>query len=276
MQAGGLIAAGLLVVWAAVPNLWTSYIIWTALGACMASVLYQSAFAIVGRVVDDGAARVRAIATITVLGGLASTVFLPVTAWLVNKLGWRGCVVALALCLATVTMLTHRVAFRTQASGVPEFASGSDAQRSPSVVSGTWKVVLVFSCSSFVSAAIATNLVQALGERGISTATGATLAGLLGVMQLPGRLLVMNRRISPSPTQLVWFRLGLQTAGLISLVVGSTIPLTVLGVSLFAAGSGLSTVARPFLVLVTYGALQSGRVNGVVSRAQQFARAGGV
>ena len=97
MQAGGLLAAGLLIVWALVPTIWMTYLVWAALGLCMASILYEPVFAIVGRAFADPEGRLRAIATVTVMGGLASTAFLPGTSALVTRFGWRGAVVALAI-----------------------------------------------------------------------------------------------------------------------------------------------------------------------------------
>jgi hypothetical protein len=47
------------------------------------------------------------------------------------------------------------------------------------------------------------------------------------------------------------------------------------GVSLFASGAGLTTLARPYLVLHVYGAGRAGSINGVIARAQQLARAAG-
>ena len=90
------LAAGLLVLWALVPTLWMTYVVWAALGLCMAAILYEPVFAIVGRAFDDPQGRLRAIATGTVTGGLASTAFLPGTSALVTQLGWQGAVIALA------------------------------------------------------------------------------------------------------------------------------------------------------------------------------------
>lgn len=278
MQAGGLIAAVLLALWAAWPTIWTSYIAWAGLGLCMAAVLYEPVFAQVGRVVSDSRERIRAIATITVLGGLASTVALPATAWLVELAGWRAAVLILASVLAVVTVLVDRLGFlrappvTVEKSDSPLFvATDSPARLGPSLATLT----VTFACASFVSAALATNLVPALIDRRLSPTSAATVAGLFGVMQLPGRLLVMNRRFSLGPTQLVWASLGLQVAGLSVLTVAQTHWPIIAAVSLFACGSGLVTLARPYVVLTVYGPGQAGHINGRIARVQQLARAAG-
>ena len=60
-----------------------AYLVWALLGVCMSAILYEPVFAIVGRAFSDAADRMRAIATVTVMGGLASSIFLPGTAALV-------------------------------------------------------------------------------------------------------------------------------------------------------------------------------------------------
>jgi hypothetical protein len=48
-----------------------------------------------------------------------------------------------------------------------------------------------------------------------------------------------------------------------------------MGVAVFACGSGLTTLARPYLVVHVYGHERAGVVNGVIARGQQLARAAG-
>ncbi|MEO8682060.1 MAG: MFS transporter [Vicinamibacterales bacterium] len=274
MRAGGLVAAGLLVAWAARPTVWFSYVAWSGLGLCMAAVLYEPVFAIVGRAIDDAGNRLRAIATITVFGGLASTIFLPVTAWLVEGVGWQRAVYVLAAILALVSVAVHQSVFADPMFGARNAtpSTGPVASAHDTRLAG---LIATFACSSFAGSALATNLVPALMERRLSPTTAAMFAGLFGVMQLPGRLLIMNGRFQLGPSQMIWSSLGLQVAGLSILVAGASPVSVAAGVTLFACGSGLATLARPYLVLVLYGADRAGRLNGVIARWQQLARAGG-
>ena len=61
---------------------------WLILGIGMGSGLYDAAFATLGRAFG-GEAR-RAIVSLTLWGGFASTVCWPLTAWLLDAYGWRG------------------------------------------------------------------------------------------------------------------------------------------------------------------------------------------
>jgi hypothetical protein len=98
---------------------------------------------------------------------------------------------------------------------------------------------------------------------------------MLGVMQLPGRLLMTRRSFTPGPIALLVTSLGLQIAGLLAMMAVSSQAALWIGVSLFAGGAGLTTLARPYLVLQVYGAQHAGHINGVIARGQQLARAAG-
>ena len=278
MQAGGLLAAGLLIVWAMVPTIWMTYLVWAALGLCMASILYEPVFAIVGRAFADSEGRLRAIATVTVVGGLASTAFLPGTSALVTRLGWRGAVVALAAIIAVTTVIVGQFAFRDLAWSAQTIrdaiAGTAGASRDSEPLQGLNPLVVLFAMSIVVNSAVSSNLVASLIDRGLAPTFAATVAGSFGIMQLPGRLLLSNARVTPPPVPLLLVSFALQIAGLLALVVHGTVAMW-LGVIVFAGGTGLTTLARPYLVLHRYGPERAGYANGVIARAQQVARAFG-
>ena len=277
MQAGGLVAAGLLIAWALVPTIWMTYLAWIGLGGCMAAILYEPVFAIVGRAFDDADARLRAIATVTIMGGLASTAFLPGTTWLVARGGWQAAVVALAIVLAVTTVVVTRTAFRDAAFSPSDlrravFAGDAAAPAHPASLP---RFVIVFALSSIVNSALASNIVAALIERRLTPARAAMIGGLFGVMQLPGRVLMTNRTFTPEAITLLLVSFGLQIAGLAALMVEGAQAAMWAGVVVFAGGAGLTTLARPYLVLQIYGAERAGAINGRIARGQQLARAAG-
>ena len=278
MQAGGLLAAGLLIAWALVPAIWTTYIVWAALGLCMAAILYEPVFAIVGRAYADPEGRLRAIATVTVTGGLASTAFLPGTSALVTRFGWRGAVVALAIIIAITTVIVGQVAFRDlawSAQTIRDAIAGSaDSHHDSAPLPGIGRLVVIFAMSIVVNSAVSSNLVASLIDRGLAPTFAATVAGSFGIMQLPGRLLLSNARVTPPPVPLLLVSFALQIAGLLALIVHGPIAMWI-GVIVFAGGTGLTTLARPYLVLHQFGPERAGHANGVIARGQQLARAAG-
>nr|WP_329469769.1 MFS transporter [Streptomyces sp. NBC_01723] len=79
-------------------------------GLAMAAIFYQPAFAAITRWWAPD--HVRALTIVTLAGGLASTVFAPLTAALADHLSWRHTYLVLAAILAAVTIPAHALALR--------------------------------------------------------------------------------------------------------------------------------------------------------------------
>jgi MFS family permease len=273
IRIGGFVAAALLGAWAIVPSVVTMYLAWAGLGLCMAATLYEPAFAVVARARDNAHDRLKALASVTVLGGLASTVFLPLTASLNEAWGWRVAVGTLAAIVCLSTQITSLVALRHAA---PPADAAPDPW--PTASGGALgrrfiPTLAVFSVTSLASAAFSTTLVPAFVDREFTPTTAAMLGGVLGLMQLPGRVLLMNGTLAVSPVTLLVASLVLQAAGLAVLAVARSLLPAAAGVGLFAAGAGLTTLIRPHFVQSVFGIARAGHLNGVVARSQQLARA---
>lgn len=278
MDGAGLAAAGLFIAWALIPGVITLYAIWAALGLCMAATLYEPAFIIVGRAHEDPAARLRRLAAVTLFGGLASTVFLPLTAVLVRGMGWRGAAIALAAVLAASTWATRVFAFRQLSASPPGAMRDLPALRSVDGGADPLRFAFVaaaFGLVSFAAAAFTANLVPALGERGLSPAAAAMLGGSIGLMQLPGRALLMRNAPPGGPSRLLAVTLLLQAAGFAGIAVASSGPVLAAGTMVFALGAGVTTLVRPHLIEDLFGPAGAGDLNGRVARTQQLARAAG-
>lgn len=278
MQAGGFIAVLLLVTWALVPSVVALYLVWAGLGLCMAATLYEPAFIVVGRAHDDPTTRLRALALVTLFGGLASSVFLPVTAVLVAVVGWQGTVVALAGALTVSTCATRVLVLRDSPPAPPRPTVEDVVPQSSVGTIDRWRfgfLTASFAASSLASAAFTTNLVPALGEQGVSPRTAAMLGGLIGVMQLPGRALLMTGVLAGSPGRLVLISMAFQAVGLEVVALGHSIPAAAIGIMTFAVGAGLTSAVRPHLVQKEFGVGKAGYLNGQLARGQQLARAAG-
>jgi len=92
MTVGAVLAAGLVAGWSQVRGGWSFGMVWLGLGVAQALVLYEPAFVGVTAWIEEPRERARALLTITLLGGLASTVFMPLTGALAESVGWRGAV----------------------------------------------------------------------------------------------------------------------------------------------------------------------------------------
>jgi hypothetical protein len=159
----------------------------------------------------------------------------------------------------------------TSVAEFPGATSGRPSRRAPQF----GFVLVAFALASLASAAFTANLVPALGEQGVSPTAAALFGGLLGAMQLPGRVILMNGSLAGSPARLVLISLLLQGAGLATVALSPSVFVVAGGVTVFAVGAGLTTLVRPHLVLTVYGTETAGQLNGRLARAQQFARASG-
>jgi MFS family permease len=158
---------------------------WIVAGVAMGAVLYPPAFAALTR--WFGERHVGALTLLTIVAGLSSTVFAPLTAALADRLGWRTTYLVLAVLLAVVTIPAHVIGLRQPwppAAGLHVAEPPSRVTRSRSFVALAVALTLA-ACASY---AVIVNLVPLMGERGINTQVAATALGLGGVGQVLGRL----------------------------------------------------------------------------------------
>ena len=90
---GAFGGAALLAAWAAVDSLLWFWAVWVGMGVVQAAALWTPAMALVVASARDVP---RAIAGITFVTGFTATVFVPLGAALIEWLGWRGALLALA------------------------------------------------------------------------------------------------------------------------------------------------------------------------------------
>lgn len=217
MAGGSALAGACLLALSQVQGVWGWTLVWMGLGVAMAATLYTPAFAVLTQ--RHPLHFRRQIITVTFLGGLASTVFIPLMAWLLHAVGWRHMLWVLAACqwlvclpihawllhpkrnpppttsprhtgaapgAAPDTPLAQQVAL-AHAGGLPtEPASYRQALREPAFVLVGVFVVLMMG----VTVAIATHLVSLLTESGLPAAWAVALPASIGLVQVVGRSLL--------------------------------------------------------------------------------------
>ena len=85
MTAGSLLGALLVLAWSRVQDATAFYLVWAGIGLAMAATLYEPAFATMATWFERG--RGKALLLVTLAAGFASTIFLPLSGWLVGALG---------------------------------------------------------------------------------------------------------------------------------------------------------------------------------------------
>ena len=134
---------------------------------------------------------------------------------------------------------------------------------------------MVFGLASLSSTAVVANLVPAVVERQLTPTTAAILGGTFGVLQLPGRALMLRGSFAVSPFRLLAISLGLEGVGLITWARAPGAISVVAGLMVFAVGAGLTTLVRPYLVQTALSDYPTGYINGQLAFVQHLSRAAG-
>ncbi|WP_043539946.1 MFS transporter [Salinarimonas rosea] len=217
---------------------------WLVIGLGMGAGLYDAAFATLGRLYGSTARS--AITALTLFGGFASTVGWPLSAYLVETLGWRGACFAYAAIHVVVVaplylaLLPRRpgpapVATPTLSAHAAETAAPAAA--SASSLGGDRLLRLTLSAALTVSglatAVLSVHLITLLQARDLALAAAVGLAAIVGPSQVAARVLEawLGRRHHP-----IW-------------TAGASAALTFAGVAMLALGWAILPVA-----LVFYGA----------------------
>jgi predicted MFS family arabinose efflux permease len=251
MVGSSVLATVLVLAWSQVNSLLALYAVSFGLGIASAGVLYEAAFAVIVTWFRDPR-RGTAMLAITIAGGFASTIFMPLTAVLVEAYGWRQALVVLAVIYGGLTVPLHLLVRRP-----PDFApqrrearkNTASAVRDP----GYWLIAGIFVAQGIGIFVVGVHLVAYLRELGHAPTVAANVAGLLGVMSVTGRVVTTfaARRYGMGVVAVVF---ALQAVGLALLpVVGNALAPAVACVLAIGLGFGVSTIARPTLLADRYG-----------------------
>ncbi|MFL6141911.1 MAG: MFS transporter [Labedaea sp.] len=236
---------------------------WLLAGFAMSGVLYAPAFAALTR--WWGPRRVTALTTVTLVAGLASTVFAPLTAWLSGQLGWRGTYLVLAGLLGLLTIPLHAIGLR----GPWPHPEPERLPRPPGQVVRSRQFVLLavaLSLAAFAVYGVVIIQVPLMIGRGVSTGVAALALGLGGVGQLGGRLGYGRLSASTSVrtrTALILGSASISTA-LFGLLPGPVLLLIAMAV-LAGAARGVFTLLQATAVTDRWGPAHYGRLTGLLA-----------
>jgi MFS family permease len=284
MTLGSVAGALLVLAWSRVHDLLLFYLVWIGIGLSMASVLYEPAFTVVTKWFR--ARRRQALTAVTLMGGFASFVFSPLSNRLIDAQGWRDALITLAIILAAATVPLHGLFLRRapeQAKpATPALVAGDPPATFPERQvaaaaaigsSGFWYLTGAFVLSSFATSAVTVHLIPYLLEGGRSAGFAAVAAGLMGLMQVPGRLVFASAaRALPRPYEAPAVFL-LQGAGLAVLAATTAAPGVIAAVCLFGMGNGMATLVRATAIADAFGSAFYGSIAGLAAACATGARA---
>jgi len=283
MTLGSCVGTALVVAWARVDGLPGLYLVWTLMGLVLAATLYEPAFGAVVRWFPTQN-RDRALTTVTLAGALASTIFMPITAWLLARGGWRQALLALAAILAVITIPLHAVVLRRQPprlAGAGRGRAATSDPGDPGVPLGEatrtaifWALSLAFAIGSFATSSVTLHLIPYMVEHGHSAAAVAVAIGWMGAMQIPGRLLfvaVAGRFGALGVTMAVFVA---QALGFALVAVAPSVPGgLLLVIVVLGAANGMATLARATTLAEVFGPAHYATISGAVALGANGARA---
>ncbi|WP_242671284.1 MFS transporter [Hylemonella gracilis] len=296
MVGGSLLLALGLLLHSQVDGLPAFYAVWLLLGVGLAGALYPPAFAVIIRRYPQDFRR--AIIIITFLGGLASTVFIPLSAGLIHTLGWRHALWPLAALHLLVCAPIHWRMLRDAPRPEPNPVTARSADVHPvdarpqaplrqHLLSAPYLLVGLFIVLFMgVVAAIPPHLVSLLRGYGLPETWAILAPALIGVVQVGGRALLyffearwslhaVNRLI---PTLVPLALLTLLLAPLLAALFAGharsvQIALVLLFVALYGLGNGMLTIVKGTAVAEYVDRAQAASLNGALGLPQALSRA---
>ncbi len=258
--AAGLIGVGL------APTLPVYLLAWVLIGIGMGTGLYDAVFAALGRMY--GSAARAPITNLTLFGGFAGTVCWPLSALLIDHLGWRGAclvyaglhlIVSLPLQMAVV----RRASARTSATDTrADTLSTAKPMRMARETLIFVLLALALSIAAGIGSTVIVHMMIFLQARGVEFSVAVTLATLIGPAQVGARIVerVFGSRYHPIWTLIAAYTL--MAAGLLLLLLLAGYSVIVLVILLYGAGYGISWIGRGTLPLALFGPARFPRLMG--------------
>lgn len=278
MTGGSLVVALCLFAHSFVTSIAQFYAVWLVLGAALSATLYSPVFAVVTRRYPHDFRR--AIITLTFLGGLASTVFIPLSAWLIHALGWRHALWVLAAIHLLVCVPVHARWLRgAPARALPAAASGGSAaaqpglahhlRSTPFLLLGVFVIIMMA-----ITAALPAHMVSLLRENGLSELWVVAIPASIGIIQVLGRLLLYvfeSRYDVHLANRLIPCLIPL---GLAALLAGGGHGVAALVfVVLYGLGNGMLTIVKGTAIALYVSRDHVASLNGALGLPQAAARA---
>jgi predicted MFS family arabinose efflux permease len=234
---------------------------WVLIGIGMGTGLYDAVFAALGRMYGSDARG--PITNLTLFGGFASTICWPLSAFMIDHVGWRSaCFIYAALHLFVMLPLQAsvvRAPEKTRSENTGKSVSGE----TPRIDNETLIFALlavVLSIAAGIGSIVVVHLLIFLQARGVDFALAVTLGTIFGPAQVGARVVerLFGNRYHP-----IWTMIAsctLMALGL--LLLFGAIPALVLVILLYGAGYGISWIGRGTLPLALFGPVRFPRLMG--------------
>jgi len=274
MSIGSILAAAGCAILGLADHQWIYIVGWLVLGVAMRFVLYDAAFPALAQLAGMRARR--AISYLTLFGGLASTVFWPLSHVLSEHLGWQGTFLVYAglhlfICLPLhVFTLTGRGA----AVEAPQTAPDEKLTSKPPLTGYARSHAMaafatVIALNGLVFSAISAHVVPLFEELGFSAAGAVAFAALVGPSQVASRIgdILLGHRMKVMHVGLI--AVGLLPLSLAIFILGGFgLAAAIIFAVLYGMSNGLMTIAKGVVPLSLFGREGYGLVLGTIVTPQ--------
>ena len=251
---------------------WSYLLAWMVAGCAMGFGLYDAVMAVLNRLAP-GARYRRAVTALTLFGGFASTVFWPLSHFLVTNTDWRMTCQIYALLLWGLCLPLYLLAIPRLAPA-PIVPRAADAPAPPARSQRRFAALAVaFALVSFAFSVLSAHLIDLLGDAGISSSDAILIGAAFGPMQVAAR--VVEYVFAP--------HLRAVTVGRIAFVLMAAALLTLSAVDgqrwlafgfalLYGASNGILTIVRGTVPAELFGREAYGALLGELARPSFVAK----
>ncbi|WP_177243308.1 MFS transporter [Bradyrhizobium sp. Gha] len=270
MTGGTLVGAGCLLLWSSMERLSMLYVVCIGLGIAMSGSLYEAGFTVLTRRFPMSYRD--QISRMTLVGGLAPTVFVPISAWFVAWQGWRATLLMLAIFLLAVCLPVHALGLREQSKDLEGKTQSHGAATSTAALKRAllhpsfWALLVTFSIHSTIASVVVFHIMPLLQERGFSELTITFAYSLIGPAQVGSRiaLLATGRYFSMETIGIVTVS-ALPVSLLLLLVIPQIAIAPALVLVLYGTANGLITILRGTAIPDLIGSEGYGSINGTIT-----------
>ena len=235
---------------------------WVLIGPAQAMVYYEPAYVAIDQWASEPD-RARTLGTITVIGGLAGIVFIPLAERLVALLGWRQAVFGLGTLLLVVGASTAVAALPRWRSDwehdTHRPAVAGDLLRDRRFLLYTLALMLILLSTQGIIA----HRVVRFEEGGLSVATVAVWAAVASAMSLPGRWIAPRMAARYGPTRVQAIVAVVVAASVVLMIDGSSSWQMIAHFALFGMAFGALLPLRALVMGGWFSGPTFGRIMGV-------------
>ena len=245
---------------------------WLTAGVAMAACLYDPAFSTLYRIA--GTSYRSAVTALTLFGGFASTVFWPLSQYLLETHGWRVAFGIHAVLNACIGLPLHLAFVRAALPARQAPPAASDApQRAVGPRAFVW-LATAFSLAAFLASAISAHLVVLLAAGGLAARDAVVVGALIGPVQVAGRAMEFAFAHRFTPLAVGTFAFGLFATALILLFFVRGNWLFALAFALlYGWANGLMTIVRGTVPGALFGSREFGALLGRLAQPQFILKA---